>query len=114
MTDDRKDPFSDADDELPDGWDDEEDMEEDEGFIAGFDALVSQYIGYEVELKGDNPVHVRIVRPSTPTSAAILVGVYSDCLVVLDHESYTIIPQALLVVSVPRAEWESNEWTQEE
>ncbi len=90
--------FSD-DDDWGKKWDDEE---LDEAFSTGSDGLVAAYVGYEVELQGTNPVHLRVVRPGTAESSRILVGAYPDCVVVLDDENYTIIPQSLVVVSVPR------------
>jgi len=105
---DRDDLFTDSD---GDDWEGDETGEGD--MLVGLDTLLAQYVGYEVHLKGSNPVQMRIVRPSTPASSAVLVGSYSDCLVVREDASYTIIPYPLVIVSVPRDEWDSQEWSEE-
>jgi hypothetical protein len=110
---DRSNRFPGDENDRPDDWNEENDEFSDQDLDlpqTGFEAVISPFIGYEVELQGTHPILLQIVRPSTPNSARVLAGVYPDCIVVLDHEQYVVMPHAMVIASVPRAEWEANEW----
>ena len=112
MAGDHMDRFFGNDNDRPDEWDGEDNdfSDEDAEFPqSGLEIAISPFLGYEVELQGTFPIQLQIIRPATPNSARVLAGVYPDCIVVFDQEHYLVLPQTMVIVSVPRAEWESRE-----
>jgi hypothetical protein len=81
---------------------------------AGYQDIITPYVGYEAKMKEGNPVRIRLARPSTETSKAVLVGVYADCVVIQTADDYVVVPRETVIVSIPRDEWESGEWGDEE
>ena len=77
-----------------------------------FTDLLSPYLGYEVSIDYSQPVRISIIRPSTPESGDVLVGVHSDCIVIEGDESFHVLQREQVIFTIPRKEWEDAEWVE--